>query len=256
MESQLSLSRERGVFEESPNVNLSLLSTTPVTPASSLNTTHNQANSSVSQRSTSSLCDVTTHLPPKGLTAYFDDENPLPCSSMALQSTEVYHRETSQIITGQRNKRNTSAVLCPSAVPHSPQHLQSRESYIEDTTPCVTNAREVNRADYGGSEMYVFPGVNISQSNTSGSYQTLNGTVPTHDIIDNNEEENPLINPTHPIVNTGTLASFNGGVDPPVNSDVPMTPHTVTLVTALTHSAGDICHPTSSGHSATRMSHM
>ena len=119
--------------------------------------------------------------------------------------------------------------------------------------PSVTNVREGNGADCSSSEMYVFPGVNISPSNASESQQILNG-IPTH-YNENNEEENPLINPTHPVVNTGTLASINGGIDTPKTHYFPVTPHTVTLVTALTHSTGNTCHPTVSGHSGTRMSH-
>ena len=99
----------------------------------------------------------------------------------------------------------------------------------------------------------------ISKTNTKPELirETLNKQT-TQFVDDDENEDSPFINNNHPVVNRDTLAFINTGaaVSDRAGSTV-MSPNFVTYVVARTPSwlMSDACTPTSSGLTATRMSH-
>jgi hypothetical protein len=171
----------------------------------------------------------------------YDEEDPLPHSVRS----QVKHADSGKVSDTSNNQSVGAA----------------KNSTDDVTSPRHTNASVVTKGDRNGFVSRKVSFCNrISKSKTKPELlrETLNKQ--TTQFVDNDENEaSPFINNNHPVVNRGTLALINTGAAVSNRAGSMMTsPNFVTYVVAQTPMMwlmSDICTPTSSGLTATRMSH-
>ena len=98
----------------------------------------------------------------------------------------------------------------------------------------------------------------------NGNKITLQGRETNHEISDSRvwfeveeSDQSPFIDPTHPFVAHGTLSFVNGGAAVRQRMVAMTVPNVVTYAVSPipTMMISDLCTPTSSGLTATRMTH-
>lgn len=236
--------------------NRSILSTPK--PQSSVDTEQHQQHINCSsttpthfQHMPTVLCTRLTATSPDS-SVYADEEHPLPCSSLVSgrrqpysESPQVYQQSERHVPSENDGNvkisaRNEESVSCV------PSMIDSVGNAQKDCSRCGINVY---------SDVFSTPTCStLHSSYTECNTEQCISKIPSFESDGELHEENPLINPTHPIVNTGTLAAINSGN---ALSDFSMTTafNTVTYVMAPIQGKTNFCHPTPSGSSAARMSH-
>lgn len=148
-------------------------------------------------------------------------------------------------------------------VQYTKGHVQKKDDNNEDDSFSVTGSEVEKQRDCCSSEMYVFPGVVSPHSKSAHSkcntQNSENVAVPSSGNESNEKEESPLINPNHPVVNNGTLASINGVVavpDPDVAEFVTTSSSdSMSYVMAPHQTKATLCRSSSSRGFVSKMSH-
>ena len=206
----------------------------------------------------------------------YDDEEPIPRRSAKTQTRNEHNTPlqvaaggsvesplsfpspNSQSVPGAKNSGSNDITTLPSPTSTSTTSAKNSSNDIA-TKHTNTKNRKVER---NGNKF--FP--STIQSNVAAPKLSLLSTKnltnqATQFIINIDEnEECPLINNRHPVVNRGTLALINSGAavsNTRPNAVTMTTPNFVTYVVAPSPMAtwlmSDVCTPTSSGLTGTRM---
>ena len=137
-------------------------------------------------------------------------------------------------------------------------HTLKKDDNNEDDSFSVTGSKVEKQRDCCSSEMYVFPGVVSSphSSSTDNAQNSKHIAPPSSSNESDEKEESPLINPNHPVVNNGTLASING-IIAVSDSDVAefMTTSSMSYVMSPHQTKATLCHSSPSRSFVSKIPH-
>ena len=191
----------------------------------------------------------------------FDDEDPIPPSAKTTGTTLPVSHSTPLL-----------GVTLPQPLSVSPLYtsISTKDGNSDDVT---FGRSSTNNCVYQGHIGDVFS-VNTSTlpyiPSLSSSFTPIRNKITpqerktNHEISDSRvwfeveeSDQSPFINPTHPLVAHGTLSFVNGGAAVRQRMVAMTTPNIVTYVASPTPTMmiSDLCTPTSSGLTATRMTH-
>ena len=170
---------------------------------------------------------------------YYDDENPLPSTAtqrLPSAAVNVVAEKSQQPREIKQGTRPWSQ--------YSPNTLPTLSS-IPETITNADKATSISTTIQNDTskELRAFP--------TKISYERNHNRVCYYSPSD--EEDNPLINPAHPVVNIGTLALLNGGISTFEQADNNTSHPSVTYV--LAQSNNHCCRLVHTGLSSARMAH-
>ena len=186
---------------------------------------------------------------------YLDDEDPIPAKSRnvktLLQVTPLHMASSTASL---------SLSLSPlSSTDQSESSSKNSNDNVAATGP-TTNAT-VQKGDFHSRsvpnpQVYLTPNNTTPTPNAEQALRNVNNQVMYTFNMDDSGTL-PFINPAHPLVNHSTLAFVNSGAAVTERAGAMATPNVVTYTFSPTSTwlVSDLCTPTSSGLTGSRMTH-